>query len=617
MTSDVEYLLLRDKGPYHEVCVRSRLNLNPGLCKFYTAVSVIITLALLVLLACLVYVFVLVPSWQGRVLTWDGRTIHEAKIHVLANTHCGPVEGLAEGGVHVFRGIPYAVPPTGRRRWRKPEGLSREAGTCWRGTKRTQTFGEACVQPRDMHNLTAWTGSEDCLFLNVWTPSLHPPAPRPVMVWLHDGDMVYGSGNTAPFCPTPDVTEATGAVYVSVNYRLGPFGFLALDMRSHQHPSATIPGNFGLMDVILALNWIKVNIHSFGGDMDKVTVFGQSSGGTAILALLASPLASGLFHRAWLASPSAPFNASLAQTARDNHVTLNATGCRDLDCLRGLSTGHVMASTPWTVFHFWDGQSLFTMPTPGSFVWALPVVDDHVVKEDAIQAWLSGKGNDVPTMFTTTAQEVDLLPFDPNISSWSWRHYTATVKQQLSPFSPRIAQRALRLYPAAPAFTRSHPSGRPGQGERRNTGSKVTPEYQYTSLVSDVRVTCPVNVLANVTSAKFRSPVYRGVVTSCPSRPVMLPDGSTARYAFHGWDLFVFFGNFAAWGFHPTQADLQFQKMLRQQMVAFARDGRPEAPVWETARTCTALLSDHVFPVERYNKIKCDFWLGHGFLSHA
>ena len=200
------------------------------------------------------------------------------------------------------------------------------------------------------------------------------------------------------------------------------------------------------------------------------------------------------------------------------------------------------------------------------------------------------------TFTATTAQEPDLAPFDPTISTWSWPHYTATVRSQLTPFSPDVAETALELYPSRDSFT---------------------PEYQYSSLVADLRVTCPVHVLANATDLRFRSPVFRAVVTAAPSNPVNLFNVSAAHYAFHGWDLIVFFGNFQGFGFQPSAMDLGFQKVLRQQVMAFARNGRPEAPVWDTALRCTALLSDHVFPVEHYNKNRCDFWLGHGFFSYA
>nr|KAG5710474.1 hypothetical protein BaRGS_022292 [Batillaria attramentaria] len=575
--------------------VRRRLNTSSSSCKFYTTVIVIISISLLVLLNSLIYVFVLVPSWQGQVLTYDGRKVSEALAHVLAHTQCGPVEGLLEEDVFVFKGIPYALPPEGSRRWQKPVGLNEKEGTCWKGTLQVKQFGSACVQPKDPNNHSSFTGSEDCLFLNVWTRSLDPLAKLPVMVWIHGGDLVFFSGNYPGYSPNPSVTKATGAVYVSMNYRLGPLGFLSLDVLSKESPSGT-SGNYGLMDIILVLQWVRDNIRNFGGDPSKVTVFGQSSGGTAIHALLASPLAVGLFHTAWAMSPSSILNKTSSQASRDNAIFLTRTGCDNADCLRSLAPFKLMEGTPWSVFPYWGMEDLFSMPVKGHFDGALPVVDGKVLMEPPLQAWKSGRGIDVPLLLTTTAQEIDLMPFDPTISHWTWPHYRAIVKEQLTPFGTQVAQKALELYPSS---------------------SRYSPEFQYTSLVTDIRATCPVHVLANVTSSHFRSPVYRGIVTASPSQPVNAFNISSARYAFHCWDAFTFFGDFGALGFQPQTKDLDFQRMLRQQVITFARDGRPESPVWQTYGTCTALISDHVFPEDHYNRDKCDFWLREGFFSYA
>ncbi|KAL8587513.1 hypothetical protein ACOMHN_000919 [Nucella lapillus] len=603
MTSDLEYLLLKEKGPYHEVYVRRRLNTNPGACKFYAIVITIITISLLLLLLSLVYVFVLVPSWQGNVLSWDGRPDKEARIHVLTHTQCGLVEGLVEKGVYVFKGIPYAEPPVGSRRWREPRKMPREPRTCWRGTLQAKTFRSSCVQPQGFKNFSL-VGNEDCLFLNVWTQSLDPLANRPVMFWIHGGDFVHGSGNAPPMSPTPDVTKSTHAVYVSINYRLGPFGFLALDVLSRNSSHGT-SGNYGLLDTVLALEWVRDNIRNFGGNPNKVTVFGQGSGATLIQALLATtstPSIAGLFHRAWLASAPGVLIQSSAQAGRQNLDLLNDTGCHDATCLRKLSPVEVMRGAPmWarsSSFMGGLGDSWARMPVKGRRLDTSKgvVVDGKLLKEPPLQAWKYGRRHDVPLMLSTMAQETDLLPFDPTMTSWSWQHYKATVTEQLTPISPSLIRPALQQYPP---------------------DSTLTPEYQYTTMLSDIRMTCPSQVSADLASRKFRSPVFRAVITSSPSTPVNLLNVSAACYSFHGWDLMVFFGDFAAFGFHPTAEDLQFQKLLRQQMMSFAREGRPEAAVWDVSRMCTALLSDHVFPVEHYRKSRCEFWLKNKFVPYG
>lgn len=274
MTSDVEYLLLKDKGPYHDLLVRRRLNVNPVSCKFYLIVVSVIASCLLLLLFSLVYVFVLLPSWHGSVLTWDGRKYKGEQPRALAHTTCGTVEGLIEDNVFVFQGIPYAAPPVGTRRWRPPERLSATLGTCWSGTLKAQRFGQKCVQLEKYGDYSSFAGGEDCLFLNVWTTSLDTFARAPVLLWLHSGSLVFGSGNIPGYSPNPDVTKTMGVVFVSFNYRLGPLGFLALDIPGDESEE-NIRGNYGLLDTIQVLHWVRENIANFGGDPNRVCRFSQ------------------------------------------------------------------------------------------------------------------------------------------------------------------------------------------------------------------------------------------------------------------------------------------------------------------------------------------------------
>ena len=188
-----------------------------------------------------------------------------------------------------------------------------------------------------------------------------------------------------------------------------------------------------------------------------------------------------------------------------------------------------------------------------------------------------------------------MLPTNSPIPSWTWSQYKSTVLQHLTPFSEDIAQRALQMYAPETA---------------------ITPEYQYTSMVGDARVTCPMYVLANVTAHHFQSPVYHAVTTAAPHEPVSFI-GSLGRYAFHAWDLLAFFGDWAGLGYQPSASDQDFQLVMRHQVMAFARDGRPLDTQWKSARLCTALLSAQLTFVEIYSKERCDFWMDHGFFSYA
>lgn len=203
----------------------------------------------------------------------------------------GQVVGTQAGDLRAFKGIPYAAPPVGPLRWRPPQSV-----TPWHGVRHTATYGPACPQignyPADAsQELTR----EDCLTLNVWTPARSSTARLPVMVWFHGGGLVNGSGSVPQYAG--DRLATRGVVVVTINYRLGVLGFLAhpeLNKESPRHTS----GNYGLLDQIAALNWVRRNIQMFGGDPDQVTIFGQSSGSFSVSMLVASPLAKGLFHRA-------------------------------------------------------------------------------------------------------------------------------------------------------------------------------------------------------------------------------------------------------------------------------------------------------------------------------
>ncbi|XP_065175799.1 para-nitrobenzyl esterase-like [Sycon ciliatum] len=206
----------------------------------------------------------------------------------VAVTNCGPMKGTWEDGVAVFRGIPYAKPPTGDRRWRPSLKLEKNSG-CWEGTLDATKFGNVCMQLQTPDGSTK-IGNEDCLYINVMTSQRTFDAQQPVAVWIHGGYLMFGSGGEpAGYAPNPAFTNNTGVVAVSFNYRLNAFGFLSLGVLDKGRGS----GNYGFYDQILALKWIQENIAAFGGDKDRVTVYGQSSGGTSIVALLSSPMSVG------------------------------------------------------------------------------------------------------------------------------------------------------------------------------------------------------------------------------------------------------------------------------------------------------------------------------------
>lgn len=189
-----------------------------------------------------------------------------------------------DSGVQVFRGIPFAAPPVGDLRWKAPE-----PAIPWVGVRQADRFGPQCIQRGRT------LASEDCLYLNVWTNAEDSAAELPVMVWIHGGGWAFGASSQSVYDGEHFATK--DVVLVSVNYRMGPFGFMAHPALSTENENG-VSGNYGILDHIAALEWVRDNISGFGGDPNNVTIFGESAGGASVYALLATPMANGLFHRA-------------------------------------------------------------------------------------------------------------------------------------------------------------------------------------------------------------------------------------------------------------------------------------------------------------------------------
>ena len=214
-----------------------------------------------------------------------------------AMTASGPVQGLAVNDIAVFRGIPFAAPPVGNLRWRKPQPAPQ-----WSTVRQAQAAGPSCIQKRGMSLENGGDPGkldEDCLYLNVFTPRAEQAARLPVMVWIHGGALIFGGGALPIY--DAGALARRDVVVVTINYRLGALGFFAHPALERETPGG--PVNFGLYDQIAALRWVRANIAVFGGDPDKVTVAGQSAGAQSVLALLASPLSAGLFSGAIAQSP--------------------------------------------------------------------------------------------------------------------------------------------------------------------------------------------------------------------------------------------------------------------------------------------------------------------------
>lgn len=490
-------------------------------------------------------------------------------------TECGWLRGLQQGGAYSFRGVPYAVPPVGELRWKPPEDL-KHAGKCWHSVYDATYVRSVCAQVQPLRRDGVVSGKEDCLHLSVFTPSLRPAQPLPVMVWIHGGSLQMLSGQEKGYSPTEELAAQTRTVFVSLNYRLNAFGFMALEVLREGSPTNT-SGNYGFMDQILALQWVQRNIHVFGGDPRKVTIFGQSSGGTSVWTLMMSPQAKNLFHRAIDMSGSYVYNATLESAEKDNLVFLRRSGCKDATCLRKLSVTQVLQAIPWQEYPSWAMDDLTDIPVKDRFSGPVAVVDGHVLSVPPFEAWnkKDGQYSDVPFVVGTTEQETDFSPPVKNISEWTWDDYEWFVKEKLSPFGNASVSEALRLY---------HNSAPCPINDR-------CPERLYTTLVSDMRVSCPNNDLARRAADVLSSPVYRYIVTYTPSKAAdsspWMPYNS--RFSFHLLDSLAFFGGLEMVLGKISPEDKAFQDMITKYFIYFAREGKMPAD-WAEFPSHTAML---------------------------
>lgn len=505
----------------------------------------------------------------------------------FVHTSCGPIEGLKTSS-YVFKGIPYAKPPISSLRWKPPIPLTKKDNTCWDDILKATEFGNWCVQ-RDPTSPLGISGSEDCLYLNVWTPTMNRNANLPVMVWIHGGSLTELSGNFPTYSPSEEVAEATNMVYVSMNYRLNAFGFMTLST------PLRLTGNYGFMDQILALKWVQDNIRNFGGNPNLVTLFGQSSGATGIMVLMASPLTSGLFHRVWMMSGSALLNKTYEEAAFDNKIFLKNTKCTGADCLINLPAKNIMEAIPWDVYPYWAMDDFGDLPTHNLFVGALAVIDGLVLPASPFELWKKGKGNDVPVIIGSTAQELDYFPKHTDIESWTWDDYVNRVSEKMNTFPTINVSQVLGMYP---------------------TGV-ISPEYQYTTMGTDIRVTCPVDVMTHAIESSYKAPVYRYVVTAFPTEPAYFYGVPfKAKYSAHGIDAFAFF-NTLRYYYQISKKDEELTDTLRKEIINFVKTGKTSTSRWDQFPDKTAVLSNSLVVTGGYHKQECSFWIKHGLLPYS
>jgi para-nitrobenzyl esterase len=498
----------------------------------------------------------------------------------VAPTTSGTLAGELAGETYAFRGVPFAAPPVGDRRFKPPEPAA-----CWEGERPAVAFGSACPQ----WEKGAVAGDEDCLTLNVWTPKGYTDADkRPVLVFVHGGGHQQGSSSQKlsdgqPLYDGRRFVEKSGAVMVTINYRLGPLGFLAHPALSAADPNRS-SGNYGTLDQIEALKWVKANIARFGGDPARVLVFGESAGAVSVCRLVVSPLARGLFAAAVMES-GACVATPLARAEQNGAAAIKAIGCDTaadpVVCARQVPAAKMIElAVPEKI----DISAVGRMSYDG-------VVDGWAVPAAPIELIGQGKHNKVPIIVgANTAETGSAVP-----AVASEDQYKQMVSAMLLPLGGQaLVDAALAQYPAS-----EYP----------------TPRAAYVALTSDVKFVCTARKAARAFAKAQAEPVYRYVFSHVAENA-----SATVRAlgAVHGSELPFVFGNVyiatQAGPYTPSPGDLAVVDAFNGYWSRMAAAGDPNgggALAWPRydATSDQSLRIAGTPAVEAGHRAKqCDFW---------
>jgi para-nitrobenzyl esterase len=465
----------------------------------------------------------------------------------------------AEGAeVLAWKGIPYAAPPVGELRWKAPE-----PSWSWKGGRDAKAFSPACWQPQSNPE-SFYAGppierSEDCLYLNVWSAAKRADEARPVMVWIHGGALQTGSGSTAWYDGT--ALAEKGVVLVTINYRLGPMGFLAHPALSAESdpPSS---GNFGILDQIAALRWVRDNIAAFGGDPNNVTIFGESAGSWSICYLQATPLARGLFHRAigqsgGVFGPMSPLAVAAAGAAPPASAggpggdvePAEAAGVRFAAAL-GLegevTAAALRAKTPDEIY-----DTMVKAGGRGAF-WFRPNVDGWVYPRPIYDLFASGQHSEVPLIVGSNADEGTALW--GTVAPTTVAAYREAVERRYGDFAGEM----LAAYPVA---------------------SDAEAKPAFLELQGDDVFAWHMRTWARLASASGTTPAYLYFFSRVPPGP------DSATYgAYHAAEIVYAFDHLAKGRSHAWEAaDETLADTLSAYWVSFAKDGDPNdqgLPAW-------------------------------------
>ena len=455
-------------------------------------------------------------------------------------TKSGKIAGSFANGLYIFKGIPYATPPVGELRWLPPQPVKK-----WNGVREANEFGAIAPQtimPVGPFGQAPQPQSEDCLFLNVWTPGLDN-TPRPVMVWIHGGAFTLGAGSD-PSYDSGILPKRGNIVMVSINYRLGMLGFLRLKNVTGGKIPAT--GNEGMMDQVAALKWVKDNIAAFGGDPGNITVFGESAGGMSIACLMAMPSAKGLFHKGILESGSGDYAINSEDANANGRLFLETAGIKenDVKSLRALSPPRLLEIEKKMI-----ASRLGRGKNPEVTVSA-PVIDKEIIPDDSNKLAKQGYSKEIMTLVGTNLNEWKLFTMmEPGFDKID---ETGVINRLSTAMSANDAKTLVAAY-------------RQAHTER---DEPTTPAEIYTAIFGDYMFRIPGLVLTEAQQANnqaaynylftWKSPAMGGVLGAC-----------------HGLEIGFVFGNYNDMfcGSGP-EAD-KLAQCMQDAWLAFAHTGDP------------------------------------------
>jgi para-nitrobenzyl esterase len=503
------------------------------------------------------------------------------------HTQNGDVLGALQGSVESFKALPFAAPPVGDLRWKPPQDPAN-----WLGVRDASKFSSACPQSQKTSSGNVIIiGSEDCLYLNVFRPQ--GARGLPVIVFIHGGHNAIGSaGDIANGVAAYDGAELAqngNVVVVTINYRLGALGFIAHRKLSKEGGSRESgpagSGNYGYMDQIRALKWVSRNIAAFGGDPNNVTLFGQSSGGGAVLVLMASPLSRGLFHRAIIHSGQFRTHHDLHSAEEIGASFSQKLNCQiapdELQCMRNKSASEIVLAMPsgHSAGGSASGPSLF-----------LPVVDGRVLPDFPLEIVRNGKHHHVPLLIGNAVDETSWIYQDDSSRIFTEQEYFNKLKMD---YGETMALELRSLYPPI-----DYPSPRQGY-------DAPSPRQAYSAISADHWFVCPAQKLVQAVSASQSEFVGRFLYTHVLSGPLGMSFGAS-----HGFDLAFVFGTFGIYQLTPTLDELTLKDKFQKTWMDFARSGSP-GNFWDRyqpARDNYAIFNTPMSSGTGLHTKQCDYW---------